>query len=178
VVKATDGRPDREELGLPEQLNLVIARLARQMRQQAMPGLSPTQVVTLFTLEPASMTLGALASAERVQPSTMTVIIDRLEAQGLVRRCSDRSDRRVVRVALTAAGRRVLSKRRAHSNVILGQRLETLTATQRATLAKAVEVLNTLVAHGDTNDPPRAVEGAGKASARRPHVEAESRAES
>jgi DNA-binding MarR family transcriptional regulator len=144
---------DPEELDLAEQLTLVISRLGRQMRQTSNPGLTPTQLGTLCSLERSSMTLGELAAAERVQPPTMTVTVDRLEAQGLARRSPDRVDRRVVRVELTPAGRRILTKRRTSQRSKLARRLDTLTKSQRATLTRAVELLHTLAAGEDWDSP-------------------------
>jgi len=50
-----------------------------------------------------------LAQALGISRPTATGLIDRLIAQGLTRRAADPSDRRVVRVMLTAKGQRVLA---------------------------------------------------------------------
>src|SRR5436190_14362435 len=54
------------------------------------------------------ITLGALAAAEQVRPPTMTRLVAAMETAGLVRRESDETDRRVVRMSATAKGRRIL----------------------------------------------------------------------
>ena len=57
-------------------------------------------------------TLGELAAAEQVRPATMSKLVTEMEAAGLVQRSSDRQDARVVRVGMTARGRRLLAKGR------------------------------------------------------------------
>jgi DNA-binding MarR family transcriptional regulator len=51
-------------------------------------------------------TMSEVAAALRLHPSTVTVLVDGLVAHGLVKRRPDPKDRRVVRVAETARGRR------------------------------------------------------------------------
>ena len=53
-------------------------------------------------------TVAALADALGVTPPTASRLCERLVRKGLVRRRTDRHDRRQVRVALTAAGRRLV----------------------------------------------------------------------
>ncbi|MFO7261106.1 MAG: MarR family transcriptional regulator [bacterium] len=50
--------------------------------------------------------LGDLAARQSCVRSNMTQLVDRLEAEGLVRRVADPTDRRVIRAALTPEGRR------------------------------------------------------------------------
>jgi DNA-binding MarR family transcriptional regulator len=52
--------------------------------------------------------IAALADALAVTPPTASRLCERLVRKGLVRRRTDRSDRRQVRVALTEAGRRLV----------------------------------------------------------------------
>ena len=60
-------------------------------------------------------TLTELAAAAMVTVSTMTIAINRLEGKKLVERVRDTADRRVVRVRLTEAGRRIAyAHRRFH----------------------------------------------------------------
>jgi DNA-binding MarR family transcriptional regulator len=51
------------------------------------------------------LSLSQLATRLRCVRSNMTQLVDRLEADGLVRRVNDPDDRRTVRAALTTAGR-------------------------------------------------------------------------
>ena len=57
-------------------------------------------------------TLGQLAAAEQVRAPTISRLAAEMERIGLIRRRSDPDDGRVVRVEMTAKGRRVLGKGR------------------------------------------------------------------
>lgn len=68
-------------------------------------GLAPTQAHALTMLDPErSMTMRQLADALECDPSTVTGVADRLEAQGFIERQVLPGDRRVRALALTAPG--------------------------------------------------------------------------
>src|SRR5690349_18799609 len=77
-------------------LRLAVARLHRILRQQADLGITPTKLAHLATINrEGPLTLGDLATLERVAPPTVTKVVKGLEAQGLVRREADPDDKRV-----------------------------------------------------------------------------------
>jgi len=134
------------ESDLADRLRLVVTRLARRLRQQSGVGESPTQLSALATVERrGSITLGALAEAERVKPPTMTAAVTRLEADGLLARQVDESDRRIVRVTITPTGRKLLARNRSRKTAELERRLLRLSPEDRRTLDRAVVVLDRLL---------------------------------
>ena len=62
-------------------------------------------VLTQLVTRGEPMTLSDLAAGLACVRSNMTQLVDRLEADGLVRRMPDAADRRIVRAELTATGR-------------------------------------------------------------------------
>ena len=62
----------------------------------------------LFQLRDGPLTLGELATANRVDAPYATLIVDKLEAHGLVERRPHPDDRRRKLVALTAAGQHAI----------------------------------------------------------------------
>lgn len=74
---------------------------------------------------------GVLAQDVRVSPSTLTEVVEALEEDGLVRREADAVDRRAVRVALTADGRRQLLRFEHAAAVAIAERLAALSAAER-----------------------------------------------
>jgi DNA-binding MarR family transcriptional regulator len=119
-----------------------VTRLGRILRHQDPAGLSPTLSAVLATLtRTGPLTLGELAAREHVTPPTVTRAIDKLEAQGLVVRRPDPNDGRVVRVALTDAGRDHVTDSRARRTAWLADRLATLSPREVAHVAAAAEVL-------------------------------------
>ncbi len=146
--KATDDRPEAEE-ELPARLRVAVTRLNRKLRQQALAGLSPAQASALGTLNRlGNPTLGELAAAEQVQPPTATRLVTTLESAGLVARETDGDDRRVVRVRITAEGRRNLQRIRTLKNAYLTRRLAALDPAERAQAESLTHLLEHLVADG------------------------------
>jgi DNA-binding MarR family transcriptional regulator len=67
----------------------------------------PQRLVVRLIGQNPEVSGGELARVLHVHKSTITGIVQRLEAQGLVRRATDAVDARRIRLTLTAAGRRV-----------------------------------------------------------------------
>lgn len=128
-------------------LRLSATRLARQLRQESDAGLSPSQLSALASIERhGSLTLGALAEQERVAPPSVTKVVAKLEAAGLVTRRLDEGDRRVARVSTTPAGKARLAKIRQRKNMWLSAQIARLDDAQRRRLADALDVLDALTA--------------------------------
>ena len=135
--RTTAGLPSAEE-ELATRLRVAVTRLNRKLRQQALAGLSPAQASALGTVNRlANPTLGELAAAEQVQPPTVTRLVAWLESAGLVAREVDGIDRRVIRVRITAEGRRNLQRIRTLKNAFLTRRLAALDPAERG-LAEAL----------------------------------------
>ena len=102
--------PDAVETSL--HLRLLIAAREIQTRLDAdldHIGLSPGKACLLNTLARAGepLALSELADRNGCVRSNVTQLIDRLEAEGLVRRIDDPDDRRVCRASLTTEGRKM-----------------------------------------------------------------------
>jgi DNA-binding MarR family transcriptional regulator len=120
-----------------------ITRLNRRIRQTRPVGeLTVTQLSALTSLDLAgALSPRELADVERVQPPTMTRIIAKLEERGLVGRSPHPTDGRQVILAVTEAGRTVLSRfDRVHTEW-LASRLAELEPEERDTLRRAAEIL-------------------------------------
>ena len=99
-------------------------------------GLTPRQHQALLAILAVtgreSVTIGELASQLQIRPHSAVGLVDRLEAQRLVVRQTDRTDRRQVYVSLRPKGRKLLEKlSAAHKQELkrLGPRLRDLLAT-------------------------------------------------
>lgn len=135
--------PDTTELA--GQLRVVVARLARVLRQQDQSGMSPTLLAALTTIARVGpLTFGELAAHEQVAAPTITKAVQKLEAEGLVTRRPDPDDGRVCRVAITSAGRRRLDQNRRRRTAWLATRLGELAPDEVARLQSAVDVLESL----------------------------------
>jgi len=128
-------------------LRLAVARMARLLRQQDHSGFGPTVIAALATIDHhGPLTLGDLAAREQVAPPTITKVVEKLMASGLVARTVDTTDRRVTRVTITTKGARQLAAYRTRRTEWLAERLCCLTDDERARLEAAVEVLEKIIA--------------------------------
>lgn len=144
---ATVARPDAE---LAARLRLVIARLARTVRQHAAAGLTPSQLSALSTIEEHEpIRMSDLAGHESVGAPVITRVIDSLEKVGYVTRVSDPTDRRACLIELTDGGRKVLQELWSARATALTQRISRLSTSQTAALAAALPVLEALIHDAD-----------------------------
>jgi DNA-binding MarR family transcriptional regulator len=128
-------------------------RLTRMLRQHDDDDLSPTLASSLFTIDrEGPMSLGLLATRERMTRASVTAVVDKLLRQGLIERRHDEADRRIVRVQVSAAGRRRVNARRSRRTAWLTSRLEELSAEDVARLAAASEVLERIIDLGQEAD--------------------------
>jgi DNA-binding MarR family transcriptional regulator len=129
-----------------ERLRLSVARLARLLRQQDDSGLGPTVTAALSTVaKHGPISLGDLAAREQVAPPTITKVVEKMVAAGLVERSADSTDRRVSRVGVTALGLERLADFRNRRTAWLSERLNELGADDLARLEAATAVLERLV---------------------------------
>ncbi len=90
------------------------------------------------------LTVGELAAHERVQPPSMTRIVNALADGGYVVRRAHETDGRQVIVVLSDQGRTTLLADRARRDAWLAQRLSGLTVDERETLRRAAPILERL----------------------------------
>jgi DNA-binding MarR family transcriptional regulator len=127
------------------QLRFAVMRLSRRLRQHSVEDTTPSQLSALTALaRDGRLTLSQLAEVERVQPPTITRIVEGLVGRGLVERIPSDSDRRVTYVAATAEGRALIERIRRRRDAYLAQRLGRLAPEERELLAKAAVLLERL----------------------------------
>jgi DNA-binding MarR family transcriptional regulator len=92
----------------------------------------------------AGASLSALNEYLGVSLPSTSRQVDYLVRQGLVRREECASDRRLVQLALTAAGRRAVEQARREAQIELAARLEGLSEAERAIVVEAMGYLQRL----------------------------------
>ena len=102
---------------LTARLRLAVGRLARRLRQQADPDITPSM-------------LSALSN---------------IEERGLVVRVPDPTDRRVHRISLSADGERFVARSKRRKNAYLAKLLQKLDADEVAKLEAAVGVIEKIL---------------------------------
>lgn len=85
-------------------------------------GITYPQYLVLNALRDAeTLTIGGLASRLSLEPSTITPLVKRLEAAGLVARARSPHDEREVRVSLTDAGAEVVGRTACLAEALLAK---------------------------------------------------------
>jgi DNA-binding MarR family transcriptional regulator len=135
-----------EATPLAERLHSAALRLIRRLaKSDAAIGLSRPKASALSVLIfGGAMTLKDLAAAEQVRAPTMSRLVAALEAEGLATKTVDAKDRRIIRIAATARGRKLLLAGRDLRVATLAAEIARLPARKRATLAAAADIIAAL----------------------------------
>ncbi|MGB0102065.1 MAG: MarR family transcriptional regulator [Nocardioides sp.] len=137
----------RTNADLAADLRLAVMRLRRRLASERHPDneLSINQMGVLGVLaRRGAMSVGELASAEKVRPPSMTRTVGCLEESGDVLKRPHETDRRQIVVELSAQGRGRVAADRERRDAWLDQRLGELSADERAVLRKAAVILDAL----------------------------------
>src|SRR5918994_846128 len=128
-------------------LRMATFRLARRLRaQRAVDTMSDGQFAVLAALHiHGAHTLGELADRERVSAPSMNRTVNCLEESGYLVRTADEVDRRKSNITLTDAGRDVVKATISKRDAWLTTRLRELSKEDRATLARAAELMGGII---------------------------------
>jgi len=137
---------DRElsDVSLANALRPAVMRLARRLRQMRDDSLelNSNQLSAMAVLlNSGDLPMGELAAAEKMQPPSMTRIVNGLEERGLVTRSADQHDRRSSRVSLTESGRQILLADRRRRDQWLARRIAELEPEEHEVLRQCVRIL-------------------------------------
>ena len=139
-------RTTLDTAALAHDMRLSVMRLSRRLRNQRVDtSVTLTHLAALSTLKRhGPMSPGELAAHERVQPPSMTRVVGRLEEMGLVTRTPHPTDGRQVIIELSPAAQELLEVEARAREAWLSERLQALSAEQRAVLRDAAEIMDTL----------------------------------
>jgi len=136
----------RHLLGMKQVLRLVLQQARARAATPETTRVGEAQYFLLHVLgEEGQLTAGDLAGHCHVADPTVSKMLNHLEAEGLVARRTDPTNRRVVLVTLTAAGRVMLGRVEAEWMGSLAQVLRPLTSAQLQDLIVALGHLERLV---------------------------------
>lgn len=132
---------------LAELLHSTAIRLLRTVRRvDESSGLTAPRLSALSVIVfNGTITLGKLAGAEQVRPPTMTRIVNALEEQELVIKAQDPGDGRVIRIAATTKGKRVLIRGRARRVQFLTEQIRHLEKVEQQNLSAALVTIQELI---------------------------------
>jgi DNA-binding MarR family transcriptional regulator len=137
---------NRRERDIADRLHSAAIHLLRRARRtDPLTGVSPAQLSALSVLMSGPKTLGDLAAAEQVRPSTMSRLVSEMERAGVARKTNDRDDARVVRVRATPKGLRALSRGRSMRIEAIERLISELDHQDLATIERAVGTIENLL---------------------------------
>jgi DNA-binding MarR family transcriptional regulator len=137
---------DARERETADRLHSAAIHLLRRVRRSdPLTGVPAAQLSALSVLMGGPRTLGEMAAAEQVRPPTMSTLVGEMERAALVRRSSDPSDARIVRLAMTAKGRRVLAKGREMRIADIERRIKRLDPQEIETVGEAVAIVERML---------------------------------
>jgi len=134
-----------EEVGRSLHSNAI--HLLRHVRtEDSAMGIGPAQASALSVVVfGGPLTLNELAEAEQVRPPTMSRVVEALVKEGLVRRETNRDDRRSVIISPTDTGTRILHEGRNRRERRLIKLLSKLDADEIRCLGKASRILSRIL---------------------------------
>lgn|ERR1700740_1766400 len=127
---------------LPSRVAVLLRLLVKQMRRA---DVSRTEIEVLSILADGPQRITELTGLMGTAQPTITLLVQRLEAKGLVSRAQVAADRRVVLVTITAAGAATLRSFRAQAVAAMRADLGGLSERQLRDLAAATETLGRFV---------------------------------
>jgi DNA-binding MarR family transcriptional regulator len=97
-------------------------RLRGRDQQHRQNDLTNAQLRALMVLRDGEKTAGQVAESSFCNPASTTVMLDHLEASGVIQRRRGSEDRRVCLVSLTEQGREIVEEKRARSQTLWQER--------------------------------------------------------
>lgn len=150
-----DATPDPATAALAHDLRIACMRVARRVRFDADNTIAPHHFSVLVRLHEQPRTLGELAAIEQVSAPSMSRSVGQLAELGYVERAPDPDDGRLVRLSLTADGRRVLEREREHRDAWMAARLEGLSERDRTLLRRATDLVEGILEADRAQDRAR-----------------------
>jgi DNA-binding MarR family transcriptional regulator len=137
-------RAEVEGADLGGQVRAAVGRLYRRFRSERPEGGLGDAALEVLTFlhKRGPQTLTELSEQARVSPASMSQTVNRLTSAGYAVRSRDTGDRRKVLFSATAEGDELASATRAQRNAWLDQRLQALSAEDRAVIARATALLS------------------------------------
>lgn len=136
------------------------AALSRLFLTHTSVCVSRTEIGVMRALLASPRRITELAAEEHVSQPGISLLVNRLEERGWVKRVADPGDRRVVLVTLTPLGEEAFARLRAEYRALLHEEMATLDDREVDTLARSIEILDRLIERLEGPDNPRRQESA------------------
>ncbi len=126
----------------PRELTTLIFEVGRLLRERSSTGLSVSylHLATLrFIDEKKDPLMRDIAAYLRIAPASATSLVNTLVKQGEVRRVADKNNRRVIRVEVTAKGKKTLTDSASRKHDFIEDLIRNLNPQERVDLQKILQ---------------------------------------
>ena len=145
VVSSNDSLK-KSDLERISRLRLLIVRLERRIRQQSDTDLTPSQLSALTVIERRGpLRLGELAKRERISQPSVSRVVRKIEAKGLVALSGDPVDKRGSVVSVTPEGQGLIDESRGRVDAYLADAMMRLDEDDRHKIFEALPVLEEML---------------------------------
>lgn len=133
------------QASLADLLLIFRRNIIERFRKEGMEhDLTFSQLETLrFIGSEGAQTMRSIADYLKITPPSATVIVAEMEKKGLVRRKSDKKDRRVVFIALTDAAKKLCVSASRHKEAIMKKMTSKLSRKDRGNIERIIRILVT-----------------------------------
>lgn len=114
-------------------------QLMQYVAQQYNSSLPRYDVLTALALNEKGLTMGELATLLKVSKGNITGVVRRLKSDGLIRKATSKSDRRIQSVTISADGRRLWEKMHADYDRIITELMSSQSEEELVALTRALE---------------------------------------
>ena len=145
IAAATGARAGGVDRDTAARLRMAVGRLSRRLRRPGIGELTQSQLSALATIQrDAPIRLRDLAAREGISASTLSRVIDQLEAAGMVTRLRDPQDARSSQVSASPDGVAFLDDLRRNGTTLIDEALRDLTGAERSSILAALPALEKL----------------------------------
>ena len=132
---------DHEPLMLIKAAETVSLAMRRHLQKANDKITLPQMMVLTFLKDNEDALIGDVARATRLQASSLTGILERMEESGWIKRRKDKDDKRAVRLKTTPNGARLLQKIQRANRSFLNEFNKSLSASERKALRNSCKKL-------------------------------------
>ena len=133
---------------LSSSLRSVVSNLHKGLRKQAdsVKEYSMTEIETIMHLfRSAPLLPTELATLTKITTQSMSQILKKMDAQGVIKRAPSKDDKRKVYISLTPVGKKMVNEVKYDADEWLKGAIEKLSDKEKGILVKALPVLNKLM---------------------------------
>ncbi len=133
---------------LVSSLRTVVSHLNKDLRKQAnsVRDYSMTEIETIMHLfRSAPLLPTELATLTKITTQSMSQILKKMDAQGVIKRAPSKDDKRKVYISLTPVGKKMVNEVKYDADEWLKGAIEKLSDKEKGILVKALPVLNKLM---------------------------------